>query len=143
MLRRMRPTLWMAVLWLACQGAHATWARLSDRDLIDRSELIVEATLIGKTRIRLQGLTRRLAVLKVQRVYQGGAAEVVLLALPDRPPGVVVSTDIDYPVGEAGIWFLRLDPASQEGIYLADHPQRLWPKRREKDLQGLLGDPVR
>jgi hypothetical protein len=128
------------VLWLACQGAHATWAEISDQDLIERSVLIVEATLIGKTRITLagQGVTRRLAVLKVQRVYKGKTGEVVLLALPDRDPGIIVSTDIDYPVGETGIWFLRLDPASQEGIFLADHPQRLWSKRREHQLQGLL-----
>jgi hypothetical protein len=119
--------------------AHAAWAGMTDQELINQSDLIVKATFIGKTIVKFHGLPKKslLGVLKVEHVYKGDPADVVLLSFPLRPPNVSVSTDILHKVGQNGLWFLRSYDES-EGIYLADHPQRIWSLDQQAKLMQLL-----
>ncbi len=124
--------------------AHATWAGMTDQELINQSDVIVKATFLGKTIVQFPGMPKKalLGVLKVEHVYKGEAADVILLSLPLRPPNVSVSTDILHVVGKNGLWFLRSNDAS-EGTYLADHPQRIWSLDQQDKLMQLLSSTTR
>lgn len=118
---------------------HAAWAGMTEQELINQSEVIVKATLIGKTIVKFPGISKPslLGALKVDHVYKGKSQNVILLSLPLRPPNVSVSTDILHTVGQNGIWLLKLSEGA-EGIYLADHPQRIWPLDQQTKLKRLL-----
>ena len=124
--------------------AHATWAGMTDQELVDQSVVIVKAAFIGKTTVRLPETQkpRLLGVLKIEHIYKGKLADVVLLNLPLRPPNVSASTDIHHTVGQHGFWFLRSYPAS-EGVFLADHPQRFWSLDQQSKLDQLMARTVR
>ncbi len=124
--------------------AHAAWAGMTDQELINQSDVIVKATFIGETIVSLPGMPKPslLGVLKVEQVYKGESVDVILLSLPLRSPNVSVSTDILHTVGQNGLWFLRLSDGSK-GIYLADHPQRVWPLDQQVKLKQLLDRTTR
>jgi len=119
---RRRATL----LFAACLipgGALAMWARMSDQELIERSDLIVVGRLADEKSIKLGDRSARVGVIAVSEVLKGSAPAELLLALParDRP---VSSTDLDFRVGQSGLWYLRKVASAGSAIYFADHPQR-------------------
>ncbi len=122
---------------------HAAWAGMTDLELINQSKLIIKATFIGKSIVSFPGTAKPslIGILKVEQVYKGNADDVVLLLLPLRPPNVSVSTDILHTVGQNGLWFLKSFEAS-EGIYLVDHPQRIWSLEKQSKLKQLLATPA-
>jgi len=124
--------------------AHAAWAGMTDQELINQSEVIVKATFIGSTIVKFPESPKPslLGILKVEHVYKGKSLDVVLLSLPLRPHNVSVSTDILHTVGQNGIWLLKLSEGS-EGIYLADHPQRIWSLNQQGKLKQLLTPTTR
>ncbi len=123
--------------------AHAVWAGMTDQELIKESDLIIRAIFIGKNTVRFPGMSKPILVgiLKIEHMYKGNADDVILLMLPLRPPNVSVSTDILHVVGQNSLWFLKYSNDS-EGVYLADHPQRIWSPDQQAKLKQLLATPV-
>jgi hypothetical protein len=126
-------------------SAAAMWANYSDADLVAQSDLIVFGEITATKPIPMPAPQTALnaAVLRVNASWKGGGnpAEVLLVMPPAE--GARSSTDIFYQVGQTGLWFLRRHPqAGNEGVYLADHPQRYIPAgetERIKVFRGLLG----
>ncbi len=112
---------------------------MSESELLERSDLVLTGILIGQSSLRVSGETLLLAVIKVDAVYKGPSGlSVVFLALPaaDRP---IASNDIHYRVGQSGLWFLRQRSVGEQGIFLADHPQRFIPSERASpQIEALL-----
>ncbi|MER2518523.1 MAG: hypothetical protein ABTR92_19360 [Candidatus Accumulibacter phosphatis] len=122
-----RPILCCLLLLVVCLDAVAMWARMSESELLERSDLVVSGTLIGHSPVRTAGEDMVLAVIRIDTVYKGAAGQLVaFLVLPaaDRP---LSSSDLHYRVGQSGLWFLRQRSAAERGLFLADHPQRFTP----------------
>lgn len=113
---------------------------ITDQELVKQSNLIVKASFIGETVVKFQEHTagRLFGVLKVDKTYKGAPKDIILLALPLRPANVFASSDIQYHVGQHGIWFLSLDKTVVEGVYLASHPQSFWAMDQQDKLFELL-----
>ncbi|WP_300336081.1 hypothetical protein [Accumulibacter sp.] len=121
-----RPII-CCLLLVVCLDVVAMWARMSESELLERSDVVVSGTLIGQSQVRAAGEDMVLAVIKIDTVYKGAAGQsVAFLVLPaaDRP---LSSSDLHYQVGQSGLWFLRQRSAAERGLFLADHPQRFTP----------------
>ena len=110
---------------ISLQSANAMWVKLSDTELVEKSDVIITAELIGQTQVDINQAKFVVGVLKVEEVLKGDKdLAVILLALPSAE-GPRSSTDIFYKDGQKGLWLLRERKVKGEsGIYLADHPQR-------------------
>ena len=110
---------------ISLQTANAMWVKLSDTELVEKSDVVITAELIGQTQVNINQATFVVGVLKVEEVLKGDQGQtIILLALPSAE-GSRSSTDIFYKDGQKGLWFLRKRKVKGEsGIYLADHPQR-------------------
>jgi len=123
-------TLLCGFLLVVGLDAAAMWTRLSDSELLERSDLVLTGTLIGQSSVRVAGEDLFLAVIKVDAVFKGAAdLSVVFLVLP-APERPISSTDLQYRVGQSGLWFLRQRSAGERGLFLADHPQRFIPSEK-------------
>jgi hypothetical protein len=118
-------------MWAALAVALMQFARFSDADLVDRSEVIVVAELIGHTQLTLapSRAVTTYGVLQVREALKGAvpASNALLLLEQPTPGGPISSSDIRYRVGQSGLWFLRVRTPGDVGPYLADHPQRFVP----------------
>jgi hypothetical protein len=123
----------VSVLWAALPGlSHAMFARLSDEELISRSELIVVGEWLGQSAVGAAALGERtprldLGAIAIAEVLKGPATQTV--ALVATPAANAANTarsgsDVAHKRGERGLWLLRAKPGAPAGIYLADHPQR-------------------
>jgi len=115
--------------------AYAIWAKkLSDTELIEQSDLIIAAELLGQTQVMINQVKLVLGVLKVEEVLKGDKNQTVLLLALPSPEGPRKSDDIFYKKGQKGLWFLHERKAKGEaGIYLADGPQRFLPMKQAAD----------
>jgi hypothetical protein len=126
-------------LVLEAMLASAMWAKLTDPELVAKSDLIVRGELIGVTRTQPTADSPPLWVgtIRVDSVLKGPPAlTVALLALPS-PEGPRSSTDLGYREGQRGLWFLRVRHPEGSGLYLADHPQRFVPHSKADRIQEL------
>lgn len=131
---RLRVIVLMLAGLLAENGL-AMWVQLSEQELSEGSDLIVTGTLTAEK--RAQPGAGAVGVIRVDQVLKGATVAEALLALPaaDRP---ISSSDIVYRAGQAGLWYLRLQPASDRRVYLADHPQRFVPiDRAQQRIESL------
>ncbi len=133
-------------LVLATASEGGMFARYSETELIEKSDLIVVGTLIGTSVLKGSPAGREmyLGVIKVDEMLKGGTElTVVLLSLP-APGKPISSSDIHFSVGQTGLWFLRLSGSGEAGLYLADHPQRFnrIPGAEEtiRSVKKLLGN---
>ncbi len=110
---------------ISLQTANAMWVKLSDTELVEKSDVVITAELIGQTQVDINQARFVVGVLKVEEVLKGDKGQtIILLALPSTE-GPRSSTDIFYKDGQKGLWLLRERKVKGEsGIYLADHPQR-------------------
>ncbi len=110
---------------------NAMWAKLSDSELIEKSDIIITAELIGQTQVSINQSKFVVGVLRIKEVLKGDKCQsVTLLALPPTE-GPHSSSDIFYKDGQKGLWFLReRKNKGVTGIYLADQPQRFVPEKR-------------
>lgn len=115
--------------------SYGSWAEFSDIELVNQSDVIVNAELIGQTQVTINQFKYVIGVLKVEGVLKGDKNQaVILLALPSTE-GPRSSIDIFYENGQNGLWFLREQKAKGEtGMYLADHPQR-FVSEKQADAQ--------
>jgi hypothetical protein len=119
--------------------AEAMWVKLSEAELVDQSDLIVSAELIGETHLQLSPDQPKLTVgvLRVGEVLKGDPSQTVaLLALPS-PEAPRSSADILYRRGQRGLWLLRRQSPKSQGIYLANHPQRFIPASRTDEVNAI------
>ena len=130
----------VAVVMSSLGGADAMWVRLSDAELIEQSDIIVGAELIGHTQLRLAPDRPKLTlgVLRVDDVLKGDAGITVALLVLPSPDAPRSSTDLLYRKGQKGLWFLRVRDQKDAGLYLADHPQRFVPvEQAQGRIQAL------
>ena len=124
----------LALLVLLSGQVQAMWARMSDAELIEKSQLIVVGEWIGQSPLRLgqEGAAMELAVIAVSEVLRGPqSSSVAFVAVPgsEQP---VSSSDLRFKRGDSGVWFLRLRRSGEpNGPYVVDHPQRFLPSLPE------------
>lgn len=123
MLRRRLLACLPAFVALSAAPALAMWARMSERELLDSSDLIVIGTFTGYETLQVDGAERRVGVIAVAEVLRGTAPGPELALSVPQPGDLVSSTTLVYPIGAEGLWFLRAAGV----VYAADHPQRFVP----------------
>lgn len=103
--------------FLLLQGqANAMWTAMSERELIDASELIV----MGEWQAGPAGQSH----IQVSEVLKGPAG-LRSVAMADTASGLRSGNDLSRRPGDRGLWFLRRHPeVAGRTLYLADHPQR-------------------
>ena len=132
------------MLGVALAVALMQFARFNDADLIQRSEVVVVAELIGHTQMTTApNRNVTYGVLQVREILKGAvpASTKILLLEQPTPGGLISSSDIVYRVGQNGLWFLRVRNPGDVGPYLADHPQRFMPTtdKSYESLKALAG----
>lgn len=128
----------LCVLSIVATDVAAMWERMSESELIARSDIVVTGELIGQSPVRVAGEGLILGVIRIDTVYKGPAGlSLAFLILPaaDRP---ISSSDLRYRVGQSGLWFLRQRGDGDRGLYLADHPQRFTPTAQASPLIEAL-----
>lgn len=105
------------------------FARLSDEELIIRSELIVMGEWMGQSAVGATALGESaprldLGVVAISEVLKGSAVQTVALVATPSAGAARKSSDLPHKRGERGLWLLRAKVGAPVGIYLADHPQR-------------------
>ena len=116
------------------------WARMTEDELLQRSDLIALGELVGTTRRQEPGRQEELllGVIQVEEVLKGRLdLSRILLRLPS-PGAPQVSTSLSYKQGQRGLWFLRAWKPEESPIYLADHPQRFLPIEQAAGLLDAL-----
>ena len=129
-------------LWTAWP-ALALWARMTEAELVQQSELVVVGEWSGDAPRPLPGAPARavgrIAVTEVWKGPPGLKTVQVVVPAPDAPQA---SDAITYGRGDRGLWLLRPWPGGA-GLYAADHPQRFVREGRDaalvKTLRELLG----
>lgn len=134
----MKPLIRFVVLIIALISVpsltNAMWVKLSDKELIERSDTIITAELIGNAEVTINQIKTVIGVLKVEEVLIGDKSQTVILLVLPSSKGPHKSDDIFYKTGQKGLWFLREREAEGEaGFYLADHPQSFISKERVAD----------
>ena len=111
-------------------NTQAMSAGMSDESLIRHSQLIVKATYIGQSQVRLNetGNVLTLGVLNVDDTLKGNKQEVIFIQLPPVH-GPHKSDDIVFRSGQYGLWFLK-ENRPQQNIYSIDHLQRFIPEKQ-------------
>lgn len=106
------------------------FARMTDAELIETSELIVTGALTGYADIPVPdgAGTRRVGVIEVETVYKGNDGTATVWLDVPQPGGLRSSSDTSFVPGQAaGLWFLHRLPQSEAAVYDAAHPQRFVP----------------
>ncbi len=114
---------------------NASWAPLDEAELFQRSDLIVQATVIeirGNPQLP-QNLYA--AQLKIESSYKG--QEDNLFVLTPAPTSLRVSDQIFLEEGQAGFWFLTQSKIYPH-FYLLNHPQRFWPLSQRAQFHKAL-----
>ncbi len=129
-----RGLLFFLLVTLA-PSLNALWLALTDKGLLEGSQLIVRGEL-SEEMVSAPG-EPYLRILKLSHLYKGSVDVTELLFRVPSPEKLLSSIDLIYPVGKEGIWFLE-ETRPGSGIYFIDHPQRWWPLEREPKLLELL-----
>ena len=113
--------------------AQAMWAGMTDAQLVKHSELVVQATYLDNTQIRINETdkTLNIGVLHVTDTLKGNKQAIILLHLPALQDGPRRSDEIFFRPGQKGLWFLN-KAHQQNGLYKVEHPQRFIPEDRVK-----------
>ncbi len=121
----------------ATDPVNAMWAKMSDEELVTRSDVI----LVGTITTLGPHMEPRfdVATIQVEQVLMGNKdlSEVFLL-VPARDRNIKSSTDLLYAKGQRGLWFLQQQPGTRGEFYLADHPQRLQPTEQAERVKEFL-----
>jgi len=133
-----------ALIFMLCfsflpESVNAMWAKLSDYQLIENSEVIIVAELTEAKEIIVQNKKIMIGILKAKEVLKGEKQQnVFMLELPSTATPLK-SDDIFYKKGQKGIWYLRKQNVVKDyDIYSADHPQRFLPSKDADDKLKAL-----
>ena len=102
------------------------WAKMSLKELIESSSLVVVGELVSTERLPNNSHfdSGKIQITKV--VIGNKTLQEVFIAMPNVH-GAIKSTDIIYKEGQRGLWFLRTNKAIKTAgtdLYSADNPQR-------------------
>ncbi len=115
------------ILILLTSNVEAVFKEYTAEGLVDDSQLIVRAELVGATELEVPNQrTLVLGALMIETVLKGSAdaGQIVFIELPAKVMRAR-SDSIFYDKGEYGWWFLAAtEKGSAHGVYRADHPQR-------------------
>ena len=112
-------------LMIITNNASASWAIISDEDLIVQSDLIATGTLVDeKTITREDGKGQFLVgVIKLHNILKGDAQKKQALVVLRHVGAPQISTQPDYKIGQNGLWYL-ITHWADKSLFLADDPQR-------------------
>ena len=112
-------------------GPCRTWLKV-----IQQASLIIEGQLVAIENREVKGENRRIGIIEIKKHYKDSYSnKTVPIELPGTQP--LVSTDIHYRVGDAGIWILI---QQTNGLYSANAPYRFWPPKKYSQIKPLLRD---
>lgn len=108
---------------------HAMFAPYTDRELIDRSDVVVLGEYLGQTEVRLGGDAGALTigVVAVREVLKGNPQEKILLIAVPSPAKPISGSDVVFRPKQSGLWLVAARPSGPTGVFVADHPQRFVP----------------
>lgn len=141
-----RIGIWLVVLLgLAPTLGGAMFAKMSDEELIRRSDLIVIGEWVGQSSLRLANSSESMEVgaISISEVLKGSPDQSLALVAVRASSAPRSGAEISYRRGDKGLWLLRQHQDSgANGIYLADHPQRFIPDtggaERIKEIRRAL-----
>ncbi len=121
------------LFFFLCNGVNAMWAKMSYTELIEKSVVVLIGEMIGQNEVALPSdqSHRCISVLKVDEVLKGDKDQTVIFLL--MLCKVLKSDDIIFKKGRKGVWFLRLRSNEEQGIYIADNPQRFVTSEKAKN----------
>lgn len=134
----------LGALLASSSAALAMWTALSDCELVDSSELIVNAEFVNTlgsdelTRLNFKTDIKGLGILRIHKTYKGTVELTNIYVSQPSASAPISSSDIFFNKGQTGIWFLTKKKGSSDLIYYANHPQRYWPNNTEKDIEAVL-----
>lgn len=112
------------------------WAMPDMAQVIQQASLIIEGQLVAIENREVKGENRRIGIIEIKKHYKDSYSnKTVPIELPGTQP--LVSTDIHYRVGDAGIWILI---QQTNGLYSANAPYRFWPPKKYSQIKPLLRD---
>lgn len=118
------------------------YARLSESELIARSQVIVKGRYLGQIRVDFEwGKSVLVGAIEVESVLKGDAGLKVVYCKAKEANNRLNSEDIAYKEGQAGLWLLAAIP-EKPGLHEANHPQRFVPEGDSElihDLEKALG----
>ncbi|WP_029001079.1 hypothetical protein [Azohydromonas australica] len=133
-----------AALGLPAAGpVAAMWARMSEAELVQHSELIVAGEWSSDAPAPLPGTpARAVGRIAVTEVWKGPPDLKAVRVVVPAPGGLQSSDAITYRRGDRGLWLLRPWQGGG-GLYAADSPQRFVAEGSDpallKTLRELLG----
>ena len=131
--------------WVSASPLQAMFAPYTDRELIEKSDVIVLGEFIGQTEVRVGGAAEPLSlgVIAVREMLKGNPQEkIVLIAVPS-PSKPISGSDIVFRPKQEGLWLVTSRPGGPSGIYVADHPQRFVPSGRDQSKIDALRKALR
>lgn len=139
-----RISVLLLLLGILSIPVNALYARFTNEELIERSELIVLATLVGQTSLRAgpDSVLLSVGILSIDEVVKGDTGESFALLVLHTEGQLMASDTIRHQVGQQGLWFLR-QRQNSVGLYLADHPQRFETltseaRQRLQEIRSLI-----
>lgn len=114
-----------ALLFLFLNAGHTMWAELSERELVERSDVIIQGTYMESKVIHVDHEYISIGIVKSDEVLKGThKIDTYMIVVPAKGT-LVKSDDIHFKAGQKGYWFLRhVKTGGGMIIYAADHPQR-------------------
>jgi len=131
----------LSFLALAASPAFALWAPVPLEILVDESDMVVagKVTKVQNGVFAVNGRNYDVAVVEVASILKTsprlGRPMEIKIAQPGAG-GLAVSTDIQFHVGQQGVWLLRKDP--ERDVYWAKHPFQFQDAKKQKELADLV-----
>ena len=126
--KQLRYALMLKALISISSYSYASWLQQTYHESYQEAEIVVVATLFDKINLEIAPNNHlHLGLLEINQVLKGYSRRGYLfLLLPsvNRPP---LSTDLDYNIGEYGIWFLKNHLGPESGLYYVSHPKHFMP----------------
>lgn len=119
-------------------SAFGMYAKLTDEELIARSDLIVHGEYVGEREIAFSwGAEVRVGVIEVKRVVKGsGAMEEVYVLVPSVG-GPIASDQMRFEKGQSGLWLLKEMKPERNGLYQVETPQMFLSESNAKEIERL------
>ena len=122
-------------LTLSPPNTMAMWVKLSDLELVERSDIIIIGEIVQQKQVVIETSQITVGVVRIDAVLKGSKNQTEVLLKFQGAGAVTKSDDIHYRKGQKGLWFLRKQCVGGLDIYLADHPQRFVP---QKDIKATM-----
>ena len=104
----------------------ASWAQLSEKELLEQTSVGVIGEFIGTTRIIVEenNATLIVGIIKVKSVLKGLVEKELLSIVIRNANAPRVSTSITFQEGQKGLWLLKQYSPANPSLYSANHPQQ-------------------